>query len=165
MTRITNKKDYEVLKKMCEEENMVWVAKDEDGEVCCYDKKPCKSYDTWDVLIIGDISEIINLKDDSFVSWKDEEPTKIVELLKEYEIENGNKCDNIKPSHYNIHEFECFEEMQMIYGTEALITFCKLNVHKYRYRFSAKNKEEDLQKANEYLKKIKELQQTYLQYK
>lgn len=63
------------------------------------------------------------------------------------------------PNHYKIHAMECWDEMEVVFGTNAVIQFCKLNAWKYRYRASAKNGEEDLKKADVYLKKAKELQE------
>lgn len=62
------------------------------------------------------------------------------------------------PNHYKIHAMECWDEMEVVFGKEAVITFCKLNAWKYRYRASAKNGEEDLKKADVYLQKAKELE-------
>lgn len=55
------------------------------------------------------------------------------------------------PQHYNITgRKECIEEMIDIYGIDAVITFCRLNSYKYRYRHELKNGVEDLQKAEWY---------------
>ena len=67
--------------------------------------------------------------------------------------------DNVnKPKHYNREgAMECINEMEMIFGREAVKTFCKLNAWKYRYRAADKNGEEDLRKSDWYLRKYKEL--------
>ena len=67
--------------------------------------------------------------------------------------------DNVnKPKHYNRDGgMQCIEEMELIFGKEAVKTFCKLNAWKYRYRAADKNGEEDLRKSDWYLKKYKEL--------
>lgn len=61
--------------------------------------------------------------------------------------------NNIKPQHYKRDgAMECIEEMVLAFGLEETITFCKLNVWKYRYRAGEKNGEEDLKKADEYMR-------------
>lgn len=62
------------------------------------------------------------------------------------------------PSHYNREgSMECIEEMELIFGREAVRTFCILNAWKYRYRDNLKGGEEDRMKANWYISKVKEL--------
>lgn len=73
----------------------------------------------------------------------------------EGEIDANTATD---PNHYKIHAMECWDEMEVVFGKEAVITFCKLNAWKYRYRASAKNGEQDLKKADVYLQKAKELE-------
>ena len=43
------------------------------------------------------------------------------------------------------------------YGVLETIIFCKLNAHKYLYRYDEKNGEEDLQKGAWYLNKAVQL--------
>lgn len=63
------------------------------------------------------------------------------------------------PKHYNRPgRKECIEEMLDIYGPEKVSAFCELNAYKYRYRAGLKgNKDEDLKKADWYLKKVEEI--------
>lgn len=63
-----------------------------------------------------------------------------------------------KPSHYN-HGMECIDEMILIFGIDAVMTFCKLNVWKYRKRALHKNGQEDIDKSNWYINKYQELQE------
>lgn len=74
--------------------------------------------------------------------------------------------DNVnKPKHYNREgAMECINEMEMIFGREAVKTFCKLNAWKYRYRAADKNGEEDLRKSDWYLRKYKELSDGNIYY-
>ena len=63
------------------------------------------------------------------------------------------------PAHYNIPgRKECIEEMIDRFGVEAVISFCRLNVYKYRYRVELKNGVEDLKKAEWYESKASELE-------
>lgn len=59
-----------------------------------------------------------------------------------------------KPKHYRYRFQECIVEMAMVFGIEAVETFCKLNVWKYRYRV---NSEIDAIKADEYIQILKEI--------
>lgn len=61
------------------------------------------------------------------------------------------------PEHYTHGGMECIDEMQLVFGTEAVKHFCLCNVWKYRKRALFKNKEEDLKKADWYMNKYKEL--------
>lgn len=62
------------------------------------------------------------------------------------------------PSHYNQGGMETIEEMELIFGVEVVMDFCLLNAWKYRARAAYKGKpEEDMDKANWYLNKYKEL--------
>lgn len=65
------------------------------------------------------------------------------------------------PVHYNRKgAIECIDEMELIYGTEALMHFCLLSSHKYRYRAGLKNNGyEDLEKSDWYMRKYKELKE------
>lgn len=63
------------------------------------------------------------------------------------------------PEHYTNRKHECWDEMEAVFGKEAVITFCKLNVWKYRYRAGSKgSREEDLAKADQYMDKMISLQ-------
>lgn len=62
------------------------------------------------------------------------------------------------PSHYNQSTMETIVEMELIFGIDAVMDFCKLNAWKYRARAAYKgNPEEDMAKADWYLAKYKEL--------
>jgi hypothetical protein len=62
------------------------------------------------------------------------------------------------PSHYNQPgRKECIEEMLDKFGIVAVRHFCLLNAYKYNYRHAMKNGVEDLQKADWYMKKYREL--------
>lgn len=54
------------------------------------------------------------------------------------------------PKHYQ-GKHECIDEMIAMFGVEAVKHFCMCNVYKYRYRASAKNGQEDLDKADVYM--------------
>ena len=62
------------------------------------------------------------------------------------------------PSHYcQEASVECIDEMVAVFGREAVMNFCLLNVWKYRKRAIFKNGEEDLKKSDWYMNKFVEL--------
>lgn len=62
------------------------------------------------------------------------------------------------PNYYKVHKFECLEEMRLMFGIEAVKTFCKLNAWKYRYRDGNKPNTDDAKKADEYISYLKFLE-------
>ena len=83
-------------------------------------------------------------------------------------IRNGgndmaNDHDNVNhPAHYEREDaVECIEEMQIVFGTVAVMHFCLCNVWKYRYRSADKNGAEDIAKSDWYMKKYLELKQQH----
>lgn len=93
------------------------------------------------------------------------EQQEIPENLKRYQRKNN--VDH--PRHYEkTCSMECIEAMEICFGKEAVIHFCKCNAFKYLWRYKNKNGKEDLEKAKwycEYAKgKIRELYQdsTYI---
>lgn len=93
-----------------------------------------------------------------------EEEKKMIELKDSegnsiYTVEDCVKPDMVNhPPHYERDGgMECIEEMEMIFGIEETMTFCKLNAWKYRYRAADKNGQEDIKKSDWYIHKYKEL--------
>lgn len=65
-----------------------------------------------------------------------------------------------KPSHYNREgAMQCIEEMELVFGREALMYFCLLNAWKYRYRAADKNGAEDIAKSDFYMNYYKKLKE------
>ena len=68
------------------------------------------------------------------------------------------KVDPTNPDHYKNHtSLECIEEMDFIFGYNAVIDFCVCNAWKYIRRWKNKNGVEDLKKAKWYIEKTWEL--------
>lgn len=61
------------------------------------------------------------------------------------------------PSHYCTGKLECIDAMQEVFGVEKVMAFCELNAFKYLWRSNRKNGNEDLEKAQWYLRKLLEL--------
>ena len=63
-----------------------------------------------------------------------------------------------KPPHYaRKNAMECIDEMEFLFGIDAVIWFCKCNAWKYRYRSADKNGAEDIAKSDWYMNKAVEL--------
>lgn len=76
----------------------------------------------------------------------------------EDDVADNNKEMVDHPAHYNQSGMETIDEMELIFGTEAVATFCLLNCFKYRSRAPYKNNpSEDMEKANWYIAKYAEL--------
>lgn len=66
------------------------------------------------------------------------------------EVEHKEMVDH--PQHYNMGKREVIEEMRILFGDEAVESFCRLNAYKYLRRAEFKgNKKEDLDKAEWYM--------------
>lgn len=64
------------------------------------------------------------------------------------------------PAHYQRDGKECIDCMIEEFGVKAVIDFCICNAYKYRFRAGHKEgntREQDMAKADWYLKKAKEL--------
>ena len=64
------------------------------------------------------------------------------------------------PAHYETGKFECIDVMLETQGKEAVLNFCICNAFKYLYRCRKKNGLEDIKKANWYLNKYIELEES-----
>lgn len=91
--------------------------------------------------------------------WDSEENIK--EKVKERAQQDKDKDEQKKvtsnvdhPDRYTKYSNECIDEMITVFGIKAVISFCMCNVWKYRYRNQC---EEDLQKADWYMNKAREL--------
>lgn len=116
-----------------------------DGYVYCYD---CP---------LNSLDEDACLKYGSNIKGMEDCHRAILNYLTEKET---NTCSMVNhPSHYNQGGMECIDEMILVFGKEATMDFCLCNAWKYRYRANAKNGQEDLDKANWYLAKYKELKE------
>ena len=58
------------------------------------------------------------------------------------------------PAHYNAGSIECIDAIEASMTAEGFMSYCKGNVLKYVWRFERKNKLEDLEKAQWYLKRL-----------
>lgn len=71
--------------------------------------------------------------------------------------ESPDDSEVIHPNHYNQGGIECWDAMEAAYGKEAVKHFCILNAFKYIWRADHKNGIQDLDKAVNYINKVKEL--------
>ena len=69
----------------------------------------------------------------------------------------SDKKDNVNhPEHYCQGSMECWDEMELVFGKEVVKHWCLCNVWKYRKRALLKGGQEDLDKADVYMKKYQE---------
>lgn len=90
---------------------------------------------------------------DTFVS-------ETVQPVQKESAENAHcKPDMVNhPPHYcQDGGLECIDVMQLLFGKQAVIDYCKCNIFKYRFRSAKKNGEEDIKKAQWYENKLNEL--------
>ena len=74
-------------------------------------------------------------------------------------MSNVNMSKVNHPNHYRLEgRKECINEMLDVFGIEKVKAFCELNAYKYRYRYTMKNGEEDLAKAEWYDNKLAQLE-------
>ena len=81
MTKI-NKGEYEILKAL--DDYWKWIARDENGRLWGYNKKPFNNGDEWLELNATELETYLF----QFIQWEDEEPYNIAELIEEYEREH-----------------------------------------------------------------------------
>lgn len=88
-----------------------------------------------------------------------DKPIEVIEEVPTFEFDTVVQHDPVNhPKHYcREGAMECIDEMVLIFGKEAVKTFCLLNSWKYRYRAADKNGEEDMKKSDFYIRKFKEL--------
>lgn len=91
----------------------------------------------------------------------------IDKMIRDVLAEKAEEVDILKdnvnhPSHYEQStSIECIEAMEFTFGPLAEYGFCICNAFKYIWRHKHKNGEEDLKKADWYLKKARELYDTF----
>lgn len=83
--------------------------------------------------------------DDGYFNWHESLLKPVGKVKKQ-----GKEVVN-HPEHYNQGKYEVIDEMRILFGDEAVKTFCRLNVYKYFRRAELKGKEEDKKKAEWYL--------------
>lgn len=69
--------------------------------------------------------------------------------------------DNVNhPAYYEREDaIECIDEMEMVFGVEDTMSYCKLRAWALRYRATANNGQEDIKKSDCYMRKYKELKE------
>lgn len=145
-----------------------WLARDKDGRLCGFDNKPFKIENEWD--IDSGLADYIKETDStySFIKWEDEEPYEIprnkkaIQTVKEYidsKVEQTKRLDVInKPSHYHSNGTDVIGFAEAQFSDDELKGFYRINAIKYLTRYDKKGTpEDDLQKADFYLRKLIEL--------
>lgn len=81
--------------------------------------------------------------------------------MNDIKLEDKNMEKTVNhPDHYKTHTLECIDELEVVFGIDAVIAFCKCNAWKYRYRAGSKDAiAQDLAKSDWYINKAKELEE------
>lgn len=117
--------------------------------------------ETGDVLWFDEEKGVLsNFKKGTSAYFKD--ISELQELIDSYIVPYTEPDPVNHPSHYAESEngIECIDAMIAAYGKESVMAFCKCNAFKYLFRFEKKNGIEDLKKAQWYLNKYIELNET-----
>ena len=140
---------------------------DEKPKICAYlyidDVLACKSDPSFDFFTTWCLpTKTENGRTDYVVIVEGENPPEKASTEPHISQKEDNAppitSDNVNhPSHYQ-GKHECIDEMIAMFGVEAVKSFCKCNVYKYRYRADKKNGQEDLDKADWYMDKLMELE-------
>lgn len=145
-----------------------WLARDENRKLWSYDDKPFKEFNRW-TNFNGAAIEIKETDSTySFIKWEDEEPYEIprnkkaIQTVKEYidsKVEQMSDSDLInKPDHYHSGSIDVIKFSEENFTAEEMKGFYRINAIKYLTRYDKKGTpEEDLQKADFYLRKLIEL--------
>lgn len=84
------------------------------------------------------------------------------DIIETMEQNETNKQDKINPAHYKERtSIECIDAMIMTFGVKRTAEYCVQNAYKYVWRYKYKNRLEDLKKAEWYIDKFEESQETY----
>lgn len=75
-------------------------------------------------------------------------------------VNKDTKFNTINPSHYRTGKYECIDVMLEALGENAVKGFCLCNAFKYIYRCGNKNGFEDIKKAQWYINKLVELEES-----
>lgn len=92
--------------------------------------------------------------------WHDADDGVTIDKLKARYPELPWEYDYVNPNHYKSFSIECIDMMVSIWGKEKVATYCEINAFKYKMRLGEKPDQpvdRDLDKANWYLNKAKEL--------
>lgn len=81
--------------------------------------------------------------------------------MNDIKLEDKNMEKTVNhPDHYKTHTLECIDELEVVFGIDDVIAFCKCNAWKYRYRAGSKDDiTQDLAKSDWYINKAKELEE------
>lgn len=82
--------EHEYLERISNHSKFRYIARDEIGCIFAYENKPRKYSNHWNVIIEGGALARLPLCDDlyQFMSWEDQEPTPIKDVLENCEVVN-----------------------------------------------------------------------------
>lgn len=132
-----------------------WMARDNDGTLWMYSKKPEKyeKRDEWDAPE-GSFDIVYESSELSFplVQWWDEEPTEIVNTTLK---EKGVEFDPIEPEHYNKGEIDLYESWYLTRPFNEFRAILESIAERYMKRDKS-NRLEDIDKGIYTLKRLRE---------
>lgn len=88
------REEYELLKKY-KEQGYGWIAKDSDETTCVYVQAPTKGFVEWIHTGVEGFIFVTN-KLFNFIEWEDEKPTKIDDLIRDYESYQSSVGEKVK---------------------------------------------------------------------
>lgn len=147
------------------EKSYKWIARDRDGELYRYDNPPLKDglTDSWS----GENPYPFNDDEGHFdyLKWTDKEPLRIevtevnTNIVKEHFKGLSYKPNSAtQPSHYHTGSIDPIAFGEENFSQEEMKGFYRMNAIKYISRYDKKGTPmEDLEKAEFYIRKLKEL--------
>lgn len=153
---------WEIDRALYIDDKLLYVYVKTDTTFFCFDDKVffeyCKPYEVTKVVSISMSTE------EELKKMRDIECKIIDEIIKKSEKQMEKEVkeyDYINPNHYKDGSMEVIDMMVKIWGIEKVIAHCEMTAFKYRMRAGKKPDQpiqRDLEKANWYINKAKELE-------
>lgn len=140
-----------------------WLARDKNGSLWAFNEKPKKDINDWCFPANGLPLQLVHAEaikeiDErfSFIKWEDSEPIQITDIRNILALDSSDVIN--KPSHYHSNGIDVIGFAEAQFSKEEQKGFYRINAIKYLTRYDKKSTpEEDLQKADFYLRKLIEL--------
>ena len=127
-----------------------WMARDNDGTLWVYSKKPEKyeDRDEWYLPAgVGKFDYIDDLSELNFphIKWLDEEPTEVINMMTNH-TQKGVEFDPIEPEHYNKGEIDLFEAAYRTRPFTEVRAILEFTAERY-FKRDKQNRIEDIDKG------------------
>ena len=136
-----------------------WIARDKNGRLYVYEVKPSKNDEGWFSYIAqgirgGDCREVADYPIFKNVRWEDEEPTPVnLGIEDAFQFKSSS---SIEPTHYKRNGKDLIESWKERMSEDQFRESMKTHIDKYVWRYNKKNGVEDLDKATEFIRRLKE---------